>query len=134
MRVTVPQIHSSIIRSPTTRILRPRARSKSVRAIREQGSDERHGMPSVEDQPLLDQIADDVRHDLMHFLHDRGVAVGTDQRRSAISATRPPPLPVNATVTAPRFFAASSASTTLRDVPLVVMPITTSPGCANAST
>ena len=35
---------------------------------------------------------------------------------------------------APLRFAASSARSTLGDLPLVVMPTTTSPGCANAST
>ena len=79
MRETVPQIHSSIIRSPTTRIVRPRMRSNErARVARRAASRSRDVV--LEDQALLDEIADDVRHHLMHFLHDRGVAVGPDQR------------------------------------------------------
>src|ERR1700733_13867283 len=59
---------------------------------------------------------------------------GPTSARSATSATAPPPLPVNAIVVAPISFAFSSPRTTFFDVPLVVMPTTTSPGCASAST
>src|SRR5579872_789722 len=77
MRVTVPQIHSSTMTSPTTSKRRSRMRSKSWRAS---------GIASIcmaalllEDDTLLDQIADDVRHRLMHLLNDRRIPVGPEQ-------------------------------------------------------
>ena len=49
-------------------------------------------------------------------------------------ASLPPPFPVNATVTAPSLRAASRARYTLRLLPEVDMPTTTSPLTASAST
>ena len=44
-----------------------------------------------------------------------------------------PLLPVRATVIAPRFFASSIPNSTFFDLPLVLMPMTTSPFSAHAS-
>ena len=135
MRVTVPQIHSSIISRRRRESGGSPLRSKSARAS---GGAAAHLTLTVfENDALLDEIADDVRHDLVHFLHDRRVAVRPHQHQiGVIRATGPPPFPVNATryraAALRRFFECEHEI--FASVPLVVIPTTTSPGCTNAST
>src|SRR5579872_5884952 len=74
MRETSPQIHSSIIRSPTTRMRLPRIRVKSSRALG--GAS---GSADAMRKRLIDEIANDVTHRDVHFLDDRGIAVRAHQ-------------------------------------------------------
>ena len=60
--------------------------------------------------------------------------LGTSRRTSAWSANLPPPSPVIATTPMPALRAASQAARTLAELPLVEMPISTSPGRPSVST
>src|SRR6185369_435691 len=65
----------------------------------------------------------------------RGVSLeGTTSARSQTALMLPPSLPSSPTVRQPRPLASSSALSTLGELPLVEIPITTSPAEANAST
>jgi hypothetical protein len=65
----------------------------------------------------------------------RSVAcAGTTRHSPHVSRSRPPSRPVRPTVSAPRALAASTASSTLGELPLVLMATSTSPGRTIAST